>query len=895
MNDWRHPIARRLDSLHLPPEREAEVVEELSQHLDDRYRELRASGSSESIARREALAELDDADLVSELTGVEPRAIEPHPLGSPSAAGPLSGLWQDVRFGARLLVKERGVSFVIVTTLSLAIAANALVFGFADLVLFRPLPLGNEKRLATIFAADPQVSRDRQRVSLVDYLEIKSQSTAFEDVAGMRRGQLSLTGAGEPRAVSAAFGTANIFDVWNVKAVVGRLLRPEDGEIGRSQVVALAHHFWKGHFDADPTVVGRSVTLNGRGYTVVGVVTPDLEIGNLGEIDLWIPLDTAAAAERESRVLTVQGLLKPGATLEAANVELATIADRLARAYPAASKGWRLFALTLRASTVGTNASVILMLLGVVVALVLIVACANVATVMLARSSARRREIAVRLALGATQARLVRQLVSENLMIGLASGAFGLLLAREGFVGFKTFSPETFWQRLEMNGNLLAFGFALSVITPLLFGVLPALQSARPDLNEDLKEGGRDASSSVRGNRSRSVLVVAQIAFALAVLIVSGLVVRTVVGLEHVPLGMNPDGMLTTRVRFDPPKYDTDAVRLRAVESILDRLSALPGVTAAAAMRSFPIVDGEGRRQFAIAGRPAVPAGSAPWAAEAATYGEYGRTIALPLLEGRTWNAGDRASGWAVAVVNREAVRRYWPAQSPVGDRITMLDSAGLPTGHPIDIIGVVDNVLGGDISEPPPPRIYRPLPGAGSLESVGFAVRASGDTAALAPSIRAVLRAEDRDLAASEIQSARHDLDMEMRTNALLVALFTSFAAIGLVVAITGVYGVTAFSVGQRRHEIGVRMALGATGADVMRLVAARSFRLIAIGAALGALSGWSIGLAMRNALFGVGVADPLTYAAVLGIIGVCGAVATYLPAHRAIAIDPMAVLKRE
>src|SRR5262249_44339744 len=245
--------------------------------------------------------------------------------------------------------------------------------------------------------------------------------------------------------------------------------------------------------------------------------------------------------------------------------ELSAIADRLARAYPAANKGWRLFAVTLRASTVGTNAWVILALLGVVVALVLIVACANVATVMLARSSTRRREIAVRLALGATRARLVRQLVSENVIVGLASGAIGLLLAHEGLVGFKTFSPETFWQRLEMNGDLLAFGFALSVIAPLLFGVLPALPSSRPDLNEDLKEGGRDASSSVRGNRSRSVLVVVQIAFALAVLIVSGLDVRTVVGLEHVPLGMNPDGMLTTRIRFDPPKYDNDSVRLRAI------------------------------------------------------------------------------------------------------------------------------------------------------------------------------------------------------------------------------------------------------------------------------------------------------------------------------------------
>src|SRR3989442_944149 len=391
MSDWRDAIARRLAGLRLPPAREAEVVEELSQHLDDRYRELRSGGASESTARREALSELDDADLVRELTGVEARALEPLPLGSSTASGLLSGLWHDVRFGARLLVKERGASFVIVTTLALAIAANAIVFGIADLLLFRPLPLGNEKRMITIYGADPQVSHDRQRVSVVDYLEIKTQSTTFEDVVAMRRDQqLSLAGVGEPRAVSAAFATANTFDVWNVKPVVGRLLRRDEGEAGRNQVVVLAHHFCTGHFNADPGVVGRTAMLNGRGYTIVGVVTPDLEIGSIAAIDVWVPLDLNAATDRESRSLTAQGLLKPGATIEAANVELATIADRLARTYPAMNKGWRLFAVTLRTSIVGTSTWVILALLGVVVTLVLVVACANVATFMLARAGARR-------------------------------------------------------------------------------------------------------------------------------------------------------------------------------------------------------------------------------------------------------------------------------------------------------------------------------------------------------------------------------------------------------------------------------------------------------------------------------------------------------------------------
>ena len=894
MSDWRHPIERRLDGLRLSATREAELVEELSQHLDDRYRELRASGASDAHARREALAELDDADLVRELTDIETPALDAVPLGSRASGGWLSGAWQDLRFGMRLLVKDRGTSFVVVLTLSLAIAANAMMFGIADLLLLRPLPLGNESRLVTIFGADPKVSRDRQRVSAIDYAEIKAQSATFEDAVAVRRGQqLSMTGVGEPRAVSAAGATTNLFRVWNVAAVAGRFFRPEEGEPGHDTVVVLAHHFWTAQFGGDPAAIGRTLLLNGRAYTIIGVVTPDIEIGNLESIDVWVPLDLSV--DRGDRALLVQGMLKPDATLAAANVELRTIADRLARAYPASNAGWQLFAVTLRESIAGSSTWIIIALLGVVVALVFVVACANVATVMLARASARRREIAVRLALGATRARLVRQLVSENLFLGLASGAVGLLLAREGLVIFKILSPESFWQRLEVNGNLLTFAFIVSILAAALFGVVPALQSSRPDLAEHLKEGGRDAAPSARGNRSRSTLVVAQVAFAIAVLIVSGLIVRSIVGIEHVPLGINPDNLLTTRVRFDPPRYADDGARLRAIESIVDRLAGIPGVTAVAAMRSLPVVDGEGRRQFAIAGRPSVGAANAPWSFEAFTLGDYTKSIGVPLLEGRSWTDADRAADWSVALVNREAARRYWPSGSPVGARITPLDETGRPSAAAIDVIGVVDNVLGSELSEPPPPRIYRPLPSTRPLASVAFAIRTSGDAAALGPAVRGALREQDRDLAVSDVRPASRQLEGTMRTYTLIVSMFVGFAAIGFVVAIAGVYGVTAFSVGQRRHEIGVRMALGATGGDVMRLVAVRSLRLIAIGAAAGIGLGWTIGLTMRNVLFGVGVADPITYTTVLAVVAIAAGVATGIPARRAVAIDPMAVLKRE
>lgn len=909
MPAWKHAIERRLEGLRLQPSREAEIVDELSQHLDDRYRELRAGGTTEEDAYREALDELgalasgraaprawrNDADLARELTGIErPYVAEPLAPGRGANGGLVSGLWHDLRFGARLLVKDAGSSLVIVVTLALAIAANGIVFGFTDLLLLRPLPIGNTDRLVRIFGLDHRQSQDRQGLSIPDYLEIKAQCRACEDVLAMKREQLSLTGVAEPVAATAEYATANVFHMWDLSAAIGRLLLPGEDEPGRSRVAVLAHHFWMAHFGGDPAVVGRAITLNGLSHGVVGVVTPEIEIGNLGRIDVWLPLETGLTASRDERSLNVMALLAPGASLAGVNAELATIGDRLRQAYPATSAGLTLRAISLRESIVGASTWILLALLGVVVGLVLLVACSNVATVMLARASARRREIAVRIALGATRVRLVRQLVSEGLLIGLASGALGLLLANGGLRAFKALSPELFFQRLAVNGNLLVFGFALSILAPVLFAIVPALQSSRPNLNEDLKDGGRDSASSVRGNRTRAALVVAQVAFALAVLIVSGLIVRTVVSIEHVPLGMNPDGLLTTRVRFDPPKYEDEATRFRTIESILERLAAVPGVTAAAATRSLPVIDGEPLRQFAVVGRPATRPGDAPWAAEAAIFGDYARAIGLPLREGRLWLPVDRAASWAVALVNREAVRRYWPSQSPVGERITMLDAKGQVDGPPVEIIGVVDNVIGADVTEPPPPRVYRPL-AARPLASVAFVVRASGNPSSLTPAVRDALRAEDRDLAVSDVRMARNQVDDSLRTLNLVMALFGGFAAIGLTVAVTGVYGVTAFSVGQRRHEIGVRMALGATAGDVIRLIAGRTLRLLGIGAALGIGGGWAIGLAMRNILFGVGAIDPATYTAVLSLVAICGFVATYLPAHRAISIDPMTVLKRE
>jgi putative ABC transport system permease protein len=880
--------------LPLSATRRAEIADEIAQHLQDRYDELRANGASDQAARLGVLAELDDRDLVAEIAGIERPPIEPLPLGGGSRDSVIAGLAQDVRFGARLLAKEWGASLVVVLTLGLAIGANAIVFGFTDLLLLRPLPVGHATRLANIYVADRE-TQNRQRLSMPDVLDVRSENHSFEDVAGMGGRQMSLTGTAEPLAVYAAVATPNLHAVLDVATFMGRRLSADDTGPERGRVAVLSHRFWNARFASDSrSVLGRTVTLNGSSYTIVGVLSPDIEIGNLTDIDVWIPIDLSATASREDRALTTFGLLKPGVTIAAAADDVRTIGERIARDHPVTNSGRRLAVMSLRDSTVGRAAWLILSLLGIVVGLVLVVACANVATVMLARASARRREIAVRLALGATRVRLVRQLVSEGLLLGLASGALGILLAYGGLKAFRAANPETFFRGLAVNGNLVVFAVVLSILAPVLFGILPALQSSRPNLNEDLKEGGRDAAASARGNRSRAALVVAQVALAFAVLIVAGLDVRSVQSIHRLQLGFTPTGLLTTRVRFDPPNYTDDDARYRMVEAMIERLRAVPGVAAAAVTSALPVVEGEPTRRFVVPGRPQPRPTEFPWAIETAFDGDYSRALGLRIVEGRLWAPADRAAHWNVVAINREAARRYWPGSSPVGAELVPVDATGRPAGDPLRIVGIVDNIMGSDLTEAPPPRMYRPI-ATRPLVSVAFVVRGAGDGVQLAGGIRDALRGLDRDLAVAEVRQFADVVDAVLREFSLVMALFIGFATIGLVVAIAGVYGVTSFSVGQRRHEIGVRLALGATTRHILNLIVGRSFRLIGAGFALGAAAAWLIGLAMRSVLVGVGATDPLTYAAVFAMLGASGLIAAYVPALRALSTDPATVLRNE
>jgi putative ABC transport system permease protein len=796
-------------------------------------------------------------------------------------------LLNDIRIACRLLVKSPAYAVVVAFTLALAIGANTIIFSFADLFLLRPLPIGDTARTVTLYSVDTQRGLMRARTSLPDFMDWRAQTTVFEEMAASYQTGYTLTGTGDPIRVTALRATANLPSMWQLNTVAGRVFLPSEGVPGTDKVAVLSHRFWKQHFASDPNVVGRFFALNGESYTVVGVLTDAIEIGNMIAIDVWIPMTESADARRDVRNLSVSARLKPGATVEQASAEVHAVAARLEKAYPTTNAGWSARALSLRESIAGADAWIILAMLGIVVAFVLVIACANVANMMLARATVRAKEMAVRLALGASRSRLASQLMSESLLLGLAGGALGLGVAHGGIKAIQAASNEPFFKMLFINAHVLEFAVVLSIVAPLVFSILPALQASGADLNDALKEGGRRASGGVKGRRSRAVLVVFQLSLALMLLVVAGLITRTMAAIEHVPTGIEPSHVLTAQVQLDPPKY-VDAARASAfADRLLERLASLPGVRAAAITSRVPLVDPEPAIRFQIQGQPVHAEKDRPWAHDVAVSGDYLAAFNIGLAAGRALSTHDQATASKVAMISREAARRYWGGASPVGSQIEI-------AGENIQIVGVVDDVKPADLTEPMPPRIYRPL-AQRPERALAFVLRTAGEPAAIGPSMREAIRAADPDLAVSRISPLSSLLFDTFRENRVLVGMFGAFALVALVLSAAGLYGVTAYAVSQRTQEIGIRMALGATATDVLRMIVGQNARLVGVGAAVGVLGGVGLGAAMRSVLYRVGATDPATFAAVLAVLMLVALVATYVPARRATRVDPLECLRND
>jgi putative ABC transport system permease protein len=799
--------------------------------------------------------------------------------------GVMRTLLQDLKYGARMARSQPSFSLVVVLTLALAIGANTVIFSFANILLIRPLPIADSGRVGWIGLVDPHTLGNRGPLSVPEFLDYRGALTSFDSLAATERSSVTLTGRGDARRLVASRVTANLPDVWGLRMVLGRTFSAGADRPGAAGEVVVSHHYWQNDLAGDPVIVGQTMTLDNRAATVVGVLAPDIEIGNLSEIDVWVPLSLDAAAPRDERRLRVSGRLKPGIGIAQASAEAARVAQVIAREHPKTNDGWSARVAPTREAITGTETWPIMTLLSLVVGFVLLLACANLANLVLSRASGRRRELALRAALGASRGRVIRQMLTENLILGACGGALGLFVAYGGLAAIRAAAYEPFFRMVRIDRNVLLFTSALALLTPVLFALLPALQATRAGVGDALKEGGRSAGGA-RANRSRAVLVVTQLALAVMLLVLSTLLVQALINIERAPLGIDAPRLLTARLNLPEWKYPTEAARDDFRSRLLARLEGTSGIERAAVTDRLPQLDGEPVTDVTIPGRTVARPEDRPWAVVSTVSDAFFATAGIRVLSGRAFDTGDTSSRPAVAVVNREMARRFWgSAGAAVGGRLVI-------DGRERQIVGVAADVLRSD-REGVNPQIYlaaRQQPGT----ALALLVR-SADPAAAAPLVRAELRALDTDVPLSAMRPMQQALDEDLSSSHVLGSLFLSFAVLALVLAAAGLYAVVSYAAAQRVKEFGVRLALGATARDIVRMMLLQTGRLVACGVVLGLAGGRALAAGAATLLYQVSPSDPATYAGVAFGLAAVALLASYVPVRRAVAIDPVRALRLE
>ena len=793
---------------------------------------------------------------------------------------------QDLRYGGRIIRKQPGYSLLIVLTLALAIGANTVIFTFANVLVLRPLPLKDQDTLGWIFMNDPQRGTTRGLISVSDLLDYRASLSSFESIAGSMPAAYTMTGRGDAVSLEATRATANLHDTWGLTLLHGRTFTPGEDLPGAALVVVLSHQFWARQFNSDPAIVGHALTLNGQPHTVVGVLRPEIEIGNLSLIDIWTPLTIDPAAPRDRRTLRVQGRLKPGASFERAAVEVRDLSKRLQADHPTTNAGWEARLLPSREAMTGGDTWVILGLLVTVVGFVLLIACANIANLVLARATGRRRELAVRAALGASRSRVVRQLLSESLLLGIAGGILGLVIAYAGLYVIRAAAYEPFFRLVVIDRAVLLFTAVLALLTPMVFSLVPAMHASRSDVHETLKDSSARAGGGVRGRRSRSVLVVAQLSLAMALLIVSGLLVRTMIEVNRMPVGFDRTNMLTIRMELPEWRYGAPAAIADFQQRLLARLGSLPGVQFVATADRLPMLGGEAPTPVRIDGQTAARPQDRPWAAPGNVSDDFFAATGIPMIAGRVFNHGDVQESLPVAIVNAEMAKRYWQSsEKALGARLQIEGDSRWLT-----VVGVSGDVMRADL-DGVSPQVYvsaRQEP----KRTIAVMLR-TPNAGALMDAARGELRALDRDVPVREIRTIEEAFADETSSSKILLGMFISFAALALALAASGLYGVVSYSVSQRQQEIGIRMALGAVAGDIRRMIVRQTAVLFVVGAVIGLAGGALIARASASVLFRVSPSDPVTYGGVAVLLGLVALIAAYFPVRRAVTVDPLAALR--
>ena len=808
-------------------------------------------------------------------------------------------LLQDLRFAIRGLIKAKTFAAVALLTLGLGIGGSTAIFSAVDAVLLRPLPYARPERLVAVWTSQPKRGAARGSSSFPDFEDYRAKTSSFEDLAALRSRGYTLTDGTSAERISGGRVSASFFPLLRTGAALGRVLSPDDDRPGAPKVALLSFGLWQRRFGASSSVVGQSVTLDREPFTVIGVLPAGFHFPmDLEEADLYTAMaqeDAESRGERSMHYLGIMGRLKDGVTLEAARADIATLSAGLEQTYPESNQGRLAVVVPLHDEIVRDAKGGLLVLLGAV-GLVLLLACVNVANLLLARASSRERELAIRGASGATWARLVRQLLTESLVLSLLGGALGLLLAFWGVELFVALAPRDLPRLAEVtvDGRVLLFTSAVSVLTGLAFGVLPAWRAARVDLVRGLADGG-SAGAAVRSQRLRSILVVAEVALSLVLLVGAGLLLRSLSAVMTVNPGFDKDGVVTLRLSLPEAGYETSAKRAAFYSSLLERTASLPGVKAAGAIQPLPMSGEQWVTTVQPEGRPEPPpAERLSGEYKAATPG-YFAAMGIHLEKGRLFTERDVRGAPRVVLVSETLARRYYPDEDPIGKRIafgTSIDDE--EEGALWEIVGVVADVAHERLDREPRPAFYAPA-WQHPWPFLSIAVRADGDLAALATAIRREAKGLDPDVPIYRVRTLLELVSATVAQRRFNAILLGGFAIIGLVLASVGIYGILSLSVSQRTREIGIRVALGADRRLVLRMVMGQALGLTLAGVGTGLVSALLLGRTLQGLLFGVSANDPSTYSVVAVLLVLAAFVSSLVPIRRALKVEPFAALRHE
>jgi putative ABC transport system permease protein len=823
----------------------------------------------------------------------------------------MESLRQELRFGIRLILKHPGFSAVAILTLGLGIGANSAIFSVVDAVIFRPLPFKQPERLVAVWERDLKKGGDHDSVMAANYLDWKNRSQVFEDMAAYAGGSVNLTGLAEPERIRGARVSASLFNVLRIAPEVGRAFTPDEDQPGQPRVVVISNKLWKRNFGGDREVIGRAITLNNQDYTIIGVMPAGFELPLNEDSEIWTPLafTPQELTLRNSHYLEVLGRLKPGVTVEMANSEMTTVAAELEQNFPKTNDGTGAAVFPLHAEIVGQVKSPLLIFLGAV-AFILLIACANVANFMLARAASRQREIAVRIALGASRWRLIRQMLIESLVLGLAGGAFGLLLAMWGIEFLSSIAQQTSAPRAKtigLDGRVLLFTFVASILTSLIFGSVPALQASKPDLNDTLKESGR-SSGGLRKSRIRNLLVISEVALAFMLLVGAGLLINSFARLRSVDPGLNPQNVLTMNITLPRQKYTQAEQVIDFHRQLLEKIKAVPGVLYVGKITTLPY--GGSTNGFGYTVDSPLAGDKAISLVTQQASPELFRALGIPLVAGREFNEGDVDGAPAVTIVSDSLARRFWPDEDPIGHRIKW---GNKEFGSPwMTIVGVVGDVRLKGLDTPPRPTVYTPYLQLGEpvktqvgvtlrelmttdARSIELVLSSTGNVDGLANAVRSAVWSVDPNQPITRVRTMEQVLAGTMIVQRSTTWLLGIFASVALMLAAAGIYGVISYSVSQRTHEIGIRMALGAERQDVLKLVLGKGMITALIGLGIGIAGAIGLTRFMSSLVFKVSVTDPTTFAVIALLLLLVAAAACYLPARRAATVDPMEALRCE